>query len=455
MFNEINPKKKLKTEEVVYDPAHFIRCHDTGKPKNRAFWEKSQVWDVSFEPDVSHPEKTTNLIATCGGNSICVTNILTGEVLMKYRHKNKIEIFYTITWTVLPNELGGKNSVLVSGSLKGEICMFQPEDKVCFYVWPFTRSLTKEEKIDPKRPEIEAINSIVFHSQNSKWLFIGLACGFIYLYDIGSNFILPEYSKVDPQELLKLEPHMGEIYNIIWTGNNSQWLMAGSKAGLIGWKIDEDMVLDRDTVYTPITVDFHMPKHEKGDVTRNGSTVDSLDVLNDYTIVCKCVAHGLLYVIDLTDTILELDRFDDKVCLRTEKEAKIVARLGWSKTDNFYMNMGCNRQGLICCGDDQGSLWVYNQPALVKRANLENSKFHSEDASIIEANVILMWPDLQGDHLTNNAETPQDERCNIIVDKVVVSHDSEYIVAVTSNNMVCTWKRIENMYNIQEGWHKS
>ena len=83
----------------------------------------------------------------------------------------------------------------------------------------------------------------------------------IFFYDVGSDLVLPDYSSIDPQELLRLDPHLREIYNIIWTGSESQWLMAASESGMIGWKIESEKVTDEENIYTPITVDFQMPQH--------------------------------------------------------------------------------------------------------------------------------------------------------------------------------------------------
>ena len=48
---------------------------------------QTQIWEVVFEPDPQFPEKTTSRVATCGGNSICIIDVNTGTVLMKYKHK--------------------------------------------------------------------------------------------------------------------------------------------------------------------------------------------------------------------------------------------------------------------------------------------------------------------------------------------------------------------------------
>ncbi len=73
------------TGEVLnYDPMHFIRSHSKN---NDPADIQTQIWEVVFEPDPDNPEKTTSKVATCGGNSICIIDVNTGTVLMKYRHK--------------------------------------------------------------------------------------------------------------------------------------------------------------------------------------------------------------------------------------------------------------------------------------------------------------------------------------------------------------------------------
>merc|ERR1719371_95058 len=66
-----------------YDPVHFIRSHSKN---NDPADIQTQIWEVVFEPDPLDPSKTTSRVATCGGNSLCIVDVITGTVLMKYKH---------------------------------------------------------------------------------------------------------------------------------------------------------------------------------------------------------------------------------------------------------------------------------------------------------------------------------------------------------------------------------
>jgi len=411
-------------ESLSFDPVHFIRSHSKN---NDPADIQTQIWEVVFEPDPEDASKTTSNVATCGGNSICIIDVNTGTVLMKYKHKELKENFYTLAWTTLL--LGDqKSNILLSGGIRGEIRMFHPKHKVCFYEW---------RPVDRKSI---AVNSLVFHSEKPTWLFCGTSDGMITLWDVGLP-TLPSYDNVNPTRLLKLFPDYGDVYNIAWTGKN-RWLLAGTAAGLVGYHIEDEKV-EKTEDYSPRMVDFIQPENTRDE--GENPIVDSLAVSSEWTVVSKCALHGLIYVWDLKATVDTFDKVkkeakdekkakgdaEEKV---TEAEVVMLANLKWSDTDNFYMNLGCHKgKGLIACGDDRGSLWLYNLP-----------QFGKDGGKSIEGKVDpttrLMWPELQDDHLENSRKVPLD-RHNIIIDKVAAAHDNSHIVAVTSNNMVCIWRR--------------
>ena len=99
-----------------------------------------------------------------------------------------------------------------------------------------------------------------------------------------------------------------------------------------------------------------------------------------------------------------------------EKDVTILANLKWSDTDNFYMNLGCHKGvGLVVCGDDKGSLWLYNCPNMVMTQPEPLRK-------VVEPSTRLMWPELQDDHLEISRKVPLD-RHDIIIDKVSLATD--------------------------------
>ena len=87
-----------------------------------------------FEPECENNSKTTNLVATCGGYVICIIDVTSGIVVMKYKHKDVRECFYTLAWSKLTID-GYKSNILASGGIKGEIKLYHPRNKVCYYSW--------------------------------------------------------------------------------------------------------------------------------------------------------------------------------------------------------------------------------------------------------------------------------------------------------------------------------
>lgn len=97
-------------------------------------------------------------------------------------------------------------------------------------------------------------------------------------------------------------------------------------------------------------VDFIMPESKQD----NGENpiVDSLAIASNWTIVSKCALHGLIYVWDLRATMKEIEkeREEMKDLEENENANKVIehdvymlAKLKWSDTDNFYMNLGCHK----------------------------------------------------------------------------------------------------------------
>ena len=127
-----NKKDKNSYEEAIdgeenckYTPLHFLRLHSKSNDPTDI---QSPVWDVVFEPDPNDPSKTTNVVATRGGNSICIVDVISGLPKMKYKHSDSKENFFTLAWSALTFD-DDKSNILASGGIKGEIRLFHPEHK--------------------------------------------------------------------------------------------------------------------------------------------------------------------------------------------------------------------------------------------------------------------------------------------------------------------------------------
>ena len=90
----------------------------------------------------------------------------------------------------------------------------------------------------------------------------------------------------------------------------------------------------------PVMWDFIMPENKRDD--GENPIVDSLAVASKWTIVSKCALHGLIYIWDLRETIKEKPKESSGGGI-IEREVVMLAKLRWSDTDNFYMNLGCHK----------------------------------------------------------------------------------------------------------------
>lgn len=110
----------------------------------------------AFEPDPIYAHKTTDLVATCGSNSVCVINVKSGDVITKHYSSNSQEEFYTVAWStvnMVENEGGKKlqSNILAAAGSRCTVHLLHPSRHECFL----------QEKI--KKPSSVSISSLVFH----------------------------------------------------------------------------------------------------------------------------------------------------------------------------------------------------------------------------------------------------------------------------------------------------
>lgn len=149
-------KQRARKASDRFQLCHLLQTHSKNNdPKDL----KTKVWMCAFEPDVNNPGKTTSLVATCGGDSVCFIDCTTGKVLKKYKQID--EEFYCLCWTVLiyRDEIRNeekKVSILAVAGVTGDIKLIEPHQLVCF-----------EHVSYHKKP----VDSLQFHPIVQHWLF--------------------------------------------------------------------------------------------------------------------------------------------------------------------------------------------------------------------------------------------------------------------------------------------
>ena len=148
-----NLLSKLKNELQL---TWLLQTHS--KENNPKDWS-TKVWMCEFEPDKETPGSTTEIVATCGGDSICFINCETGFVHKKYKQQE--EVFYCMSWTVLPcrtfDGVGERKvSLLAAAGILGDIILINTEKLVCY-----------RRIMHHKKP----VDALIFHPLRPHWLF--------------------------------------------------------------------------------------------------------------------------------------------------------------------------------------------------------------------------------------------------------------------------------------------
>ncbi|XP_075223631.1 leucine-rich repeat and WD repeat-containing protein 1-like [Lycorma delicatula] len=385
-----------------FNPVHFLRCHSR---KNDNADVQTQVWMCVFEPDPKDLDKTTNLVATCGGNSICFIDVTTGDVVAKYVSKDLREMFYSLAWTTLPNGI----NVLACGGARNVIHLINKSESVSFLQYPL--------KLKPKL----RIQALLFHPESYNILFCGTSDGDVRVCDIGTP-IAPDY-KTDFKILSRFSAE-SEIFSLaLCTVTNV--LLAGCNDGLRGWHVIKPFDTSNSSVEL---LHFNVPQ-SNSESNCDTELVDSVEVLKDGVVATKCALQAAIYIWYLPSTVGNLKK--------TKCNSFTVAPthiLHWSNTDNYFMYIGAHiAAGLLCCGDDEGALWLYDISEL-------DFKHNKVKPVLVEPTAILPWPYVTDSNSENKRKLNLDVY-DIVVDKVAVDSTGKYIVAVTNNNMVCIWEK--------------
>ncbi|CAL8077013.1 unnamed protein product [Calicophoron daubneyi] len=389
---------------VDYDPLHFIRCHARD---NDPLDCETKVWRCAFEPSVNDPyHETSTVVATCGGECVCLIDCRSGRVMKRFKHFG--EEFYTLAWTTVEMAAGHKTNLLAAAGKLHEIRLLHPEQLVCYA---------------EMRGHKEAIACMIFHPNKPTILFSGDSKAVVLVWDIGIPSA-PEY-RTRHQLLMRLvcpRSDLNPVLNLIFLPKYDA-LVAGCEDGVFSWALNEYRREKLSEERQP-DLEIKIPTHRE-------PCFDGLAKLTEDLVVVKCVEEGEIYVFDYAQVAQRGKRAVKKVV-----NAEVRGQLRWQTTDEIYINVTA-RQGLnaVVCGDNEGTIWLYD---LQKQVDEDNRKFKSKPVKILE------WPECSiagsKDDDTQLKESITSGFKNPVVNTTDISHDGQYLVAVTDNNLVCIWK---------------
>lgn len=92
---------------------HLIRAHSRSTHEGQEE-NSTDTWACAFQPTLPvirsgsgapkpAPRKSSSIVATCGGNTVCLIDCQLGKVMAKYSHMEEEE-FMCLAWTTLDHE---------------------------------------------------------------------------------------------------------------------------------------------------------------------------------------------------------------------------------------------------------------------------------------------------------------------------------------------------------------
>ncbi|KAA3681736.1 uncharacterized protein DEA37_0011363 [Paragonimus westermani] len=391
---------------VDYDPLHFIRCHARD---NDPLDCETKVWRCSFEPSVdSVCSETSNVVATCGGECVCLIDCRSGRVMKRFKHLG--EEFYSLAWTTVEMAAGHKTNLLAAAGKLREIRLLHPEQLVCYA---------------EMRGHKDDIACMIFNPDKPTILFSGDSKAVVLVWDIGIPSA-PEY-RTRHQLLMRLvcfRPNLNPVLNLIFLPKYDV-LIAGCEDGVFSWTLQE---FKKEKLS-----DERNPDLELKVPTRREPCFDGLAKLTDDLVVVKCVEEGEIYVFDYSQVVQRSKRL---VGSKKLVNVEIRGQLRWQTTEEIYINVTA-RSGLnaVVCGDNEGTIWLYD---LQKQVEEDARRFKLKPVKILE------WPECSiggaKEEDTQMKESITSGFKNPVVNATDISHDGQYLAAVTDNNLVCIWK---------------
>ncbi|XP_006971329.1 leucine-rich repeat and WD repeat-containing protein 1 [Peromyscus maniculatus bairdii] len=378
---------------LCLEPLHFLQCHSrNNSPKDL----ETQLWCCAFEParEEGHSGATSQTVATCGGEAVCVIDCQTGIVLHKYKVPG--EEFFSVAWTALTvvTQAGHKKrwNMLAAAGLRGMVRLLHVRAGFCCSVI---------------RAHKKAIATLCFSPTHETHLFTASYDKRIILWDIG---VPDQEYKFQASQLLILSCSSTPLRLCPVASCPDDLLLGGCEGGCSCW----DIRLDQPQKQRVCEVDFVFSE----DSEMSGQRVDGLAFVNDDVVASKGSGEGIIYLWSWSQTWASRSS-------RSVLPVVALARLQWSPTNLAYFSLStCPDKHLVLCGDEEGSVWIYDVEHLLKQP--------PPPATALQGPAqILKWPQpvALGHPVTKT-----------MVNTVVANEAFTYLTALTDSNIVSIWR---------------
>ncbi|XP_026225741.1 leucine-rich repeat and WD repeat-containing protein 1 [Anabas testudineus] len=396
-------KSCSQTKPVSLKPLHVLQCHSK-QDSSEDF--STQLWTCAFQPlsDSEGNGGGSRLVATCGGDSLCVIDCETGMVMKKYKVPG--EEFFSLAWsTVLMSRGGGAPAqpckILAAGGKRGLVKLIHPRNNVAYGEFRASR---------------KALSVLRFNHHRENFLFTGSYDNKIVMWDIGGVDSNYNFKVV---QLLMLEIGATPLHICLLPASPSSHLLTACEDGLHCF--NTQLGTNNTTKSRQKDMEITFPIYEKEDKDHDYHTIDGLNFLTDDIVASKNYMHGSIYLWSWSRTKSQRPNKKSRtVC------AVVLAELQWTNTEIPYLALNtCPGQAYIVCGDDKGRIWTYHIPNLHK-SSLQTGK-------PILPTEVLEWPTPVSKDL-NKVEGPS-------INSVAMDPELQYLVALSDKNMVIVWKR--------------
>ncbi|XP_037605567.1 leucine-rich repeat and WD repeat-containing protein 1 isoform X1 [Sebastes umbrosus] len=413
-------KQKNRTEDVLstikicsntkhpvsLKPLHVLQCHSK-QDSSEDF--STQLWACAFQPlpDSTGAGGGSRLVATCGGDSLCVIDCETGMVMKKYKVSG--EEFFSLAWsTVLMSRGGGASaqhcSILAAGGKRGLVKLIHPRNNVAYGEFRASR---------------KALSVLRFNHHQGNFLFTGSYDNKIVMWDIGGVDSQYNYKVI---QLLVLEVSATPLHICLPPTSPSSHLLTACEDGLHCY--NTQLGTNNTTKSRSEEMEITFPIYKKEDKDHDYHTIDGLSFLTDDIVASKNYMHGSIYLWSWSRTKAQRPDKKDRTV-----SAVVLAELQWAHTEIPYLALNtCPGKAYIVCGDDKGRLWTYHI------TNLQKNCFQT--GKPILPTEVLEWPTPVRKGL-GQVEGPS-------INSVAMDPELRFLVALSDKNMVIVWKREES-----------